>query len=269
MRISDLHERAKKVERTVLALVDSASEREAVKSGAAAATAKFAATARDAATMVESKEVFGVVVGLDAHSGERLRTVLEAIGQRDAPVQLLLVTDVRPAVLRENLRHFVDRRDVRLSLREFGRVALEVSAMVTAPSEMSAHGLLMSSLVPRAPVEIVDIVAGAAAIGDRRSSVAQLARLIEQSTRTVEDRMASVSTLGPKKLLLRMLALHALWRSAELGWSGKRIASAAGFSPPAAMSRPVERAVGVSFARYCRERTVGSEISRLADDLRS
>ena len=88
------------------------------------------------------------------------------------------------------------------------------------------------------------ILASAALVGDRRTSVNELAHSCGLAKRTLEWRLAASGRPTARTVLGWMTALHAVWRMEVLGWSPKRAASEGRFGSSELFAGYVKRHAG-------------------------
>jgi hypothetical protein len=255
------------VGKIVVAFLRSAADRLSAIEAAGASCVQFYPSANEAALALSDSRVAAVILELQDDSGTDLAVIQRAIAQRVLPIPLLIRFDLKRGLIRKMLEHEATAYDVRFSLRGSDVFFACVSDLLASSEPRTARRPIIARLVVRARLPVLDIVVGAAMIGDRRSTVAQLADLCQQAGRTVEERLVDASFMGAKRLLMRMLTLHTLWRVSHLGWTAKRAAAAAGFQSTDVLSRRIERAVGHTLAELCHDRLFGDELAQLADDL--
>ena len=251
----------------LVAFVSSAIDRAAVVQGADELRVHFCGDAHQVAMTVSDHRVVAAVLELQDDSCADLGILARAIGRLAMPIPLLLRFELRNGSVRRMLAHYDESADVRFSLRGFDALSQCVAWLVRSTEDETARSAIVSRLAPVARPAVADIVVGAAIVGERRSTVRQLAGLSHVSSRTVDERMAAAHVMPAKKLLMRMLVLHTQWRVSRLGWTPKRAAAAAGFPSADALARRMERSVGLRLSTFCRERSFGEELDRLAVDL--
>lgn len=182
-----------------------------------------------------------------------LPLIVEMQLSRTAARQLLTIAALEPAP--------------RVVIRGVDRLEVVVEEVLEHGSEPGAHGEIACTLLPLVPSGAIDIVATAAVVGHRRSSVARFARICGLSSRTVEWRLQVARLPVPVKLLGWMLSLHGLWRLDVLGWTAKRVAAAAGFETANVWSNYVERHTGSRPSAHLRDDGFASLLRRCCDVL--
>jgi hypothetical protein len=251
----------------VVALVRSPADQLAACEGAGDSLVQFCSTGELVVVAISDRRVAAVAVELDDDSSADLAMIQRALARRVPAVPLLIRFDLRRGLIRTLLEHDVSSVDIRFSLRGHDDLAHCVRRLVDSSDGRTAHQLIISRVVNHVRVPLLDVVTCATIVGGQRSTVQQLADLCRVSARTVEERLADAGTMGAKRLLMRMLALHTHWRVSRSSWTTKRAASAAGFGSSRILSRRIERTTGLSLAKLFATRSFEDELDRFGAEL--
>lgn len=227
----------------IAACISSADERAAVVHGAGAEHVQFFVDVRRLAEAVQHRSVVAVVLEPQGESDADIRGLASALDARESAIPVLLRFAPRITTIRQLLVYSRLMRDMRLSLRGFDELSPCVSNL-TSSSDRSAREAIVGRVGSLVTRDVRHIVVCAAICSERGCTVSELAGLCGMSTRTVEERLALSRVMGAKRLLMRMLVLHTLWRESVLGWSAKRAAVAAGFASADALARRIQRVTG-------------------------
>jgi hypothetical protein len=251
----------------IVALVRTPSERMSLRAAAGDTFIQFCDNADSTVSALSATNVVAVVLEIQGDSGADLDLVQRAIALRVETIPLLIRFDLRRDVIRKVLEYDGSALDTRFSLRGRDVLSQCMARLLASTESDAAHRAIFSRVVGHVRREVLDIVACAAIVGDRRAKVTQLATLCQRSGRNVEERLADVGLMGPKRLLMRVLAIHTHWRVSHLGWSAKRAAAAAAYDGAGALSRCIERTTGLTLVELCRTRSIDDELDRLVLDL--
>jgi len=192
--------------------------------------------------------VAAIVAELTPTSNDVVVRIARAIASSDAPPRLVLLTELSNSTASAVVAIHRWVPDVGVSLRGFDSLGDSVSEILSMDREDQPALEVMARCVSLVTPVGLEILAGAALVARRTRAITSLADVCRLSPRTVEQRLGDAGLMGPKRLLLWLGSLHALWQLERLHWSPKRIAVAAGFRSPQALSNCVERATGLRLA---------------------
>jgi hypothetical protein len=171
--------------------------------------------------------------------GER-EAVASAIAARGPAVRVVCVAGINSAAARWILWAAERLPWADILLAGFDDVAGRLRKLTRDTQAVAAHACILQHLVPMAAPAVVDIIACAAVIGRRRSSVADLATAMGVAQRTLQWRLSTGGCLPARDVLGWITTLHTCWHLHVCGWPAKRVAAEANFQSPEA------------WANYCR-----------------
>lgn len=253
----------------IVAYVTSEDERATVFGAAPDCRVLFCNDIRQVAAAVAATDVRLVILELHGDADADLRAVADAVNRRAFPIPVLFRFALRRTTTRQLVACQSNFLDIRFSLRGFDSLREGVIALLSRVDTSSAREAIVSRVGPVVPTSVLEIVIGAAVVGERRASVGDLASLVAMSVRSVESRLVVSQTMGAKRLLSHMLVLHTCWRVSRLGWTRKRAATAAGFHSPGPLTNWLKRATGMRPSYLLDEHVFGERLEHFISQLRS
>ena len=209
--------------------------------------------------------VAAVVVEIAEDALDLLPGVAHAMDERCSPVIArcpLSRSAIEQVVRLANVFH-----NLELSLSPCDDIDQLCAALVPVSGNRSARVPVLEQIVGVIPPTLVEIVAAASATSERGGSVERLAAACGVSVRSLEVRLATAGNMPPKRLLMRMLALHAAWRLGYCGWPLKRIAFNAGFESPRCLAERIERATGLTIREFRQSTTFHQLVDQFRGDV--
>lgn len=194
--------------------------------------------------------VDGVILELCDETESELEVISRSIEQRANPVPVIVRFELADAAVELLLRAVTRLPDLRLSLRGFDLLQRAPSEVSSLAGRHQARRAIIARIARAIPGSAKRIVIGAAIVGERTTSVRELALLCGMSRRSVELQLQTASVAPAKKVLMCMLALHVAWDGRSLGWSAKRAAAQAEVPSTRALSARIERAIGVPLMEW-------------------
>lgn len=212
----------------------------------------FAASNAEAAAALKRTDAIGSVWELSDRmpDGSNLPVTVR---HSDNELPFLVHAQLKRSVVRDLVSLSRSVSALQISLCGFDDLVEEARRVIDGRREPSPDQAILKSVAAHAD-GVLDIVATAAIVGRRRTSVRELADVLRLRPRTIEWRLKSVGMMSPERLLGRMLSLHVLWRMQKLEWPLKRIAAAAGFSGPPAISNYILGHIGLRPTRAAADR---------------
>ena len=249
---------------TLLAWVSSVPDRADIVLGAQGRTRVIWCDSASAiARGLRGPGVTGVIVELSPDASTDLESVVAAIEQRTVAIPLLLRADVRPRVAAQVLTAWDRLVDLRSSLRGADEITDGVRTLERRAPRQEARFRIAARVCARVPLELWDVVMGAAALAAEHVTVEDLARLLEQSVRTVEKRLEAARVLTPKHLLSWMTTLYAVFRVETLQMTARRAAEVGGSPSADGLSKHVLRTTGARLATLSVESSFEAVLARL------
>jgi len=129
------------------------------------------------------------------------------------------------------------------------------------------HLQIASRVMSAVPSAVIDIAVAAVFVGERRSTIGDLARACHLSTRTIEQRLSAAGLPSPKRLLLANLYLHTLWGVRCLGFSSKQAAALSDYQSPQELGAVLRRSHHRSVLRLMRHFNFSSELDAFVQSL--
>lgn len=204
----------------------------------------FCESPRELTAIALNKPVSVIVIDADA----LMRASIEPediVGRCAATAPTVLRTMLTSALLSRIRQFAAVAPDVTVSITHRESLVALLRNAADAGAAPSAQLMLASRLSSLRSDAASTILASAALLGNRRTSVNELARLCGLATRTLEWRLAASARPTARTVLGWMTVLHAVWRMEILGWSPKRAASEGGFASGELFAAYVKRHTGV------------------------
>ncbi len=250
----------------IIACVGTPAERHAIVSGAGPLRVQFCSGLRE---MYRAPTAVGgriMVVEILAEVDQETRRFVNAVLSRHW-LDRILVRFATP----HGLAAFFAEPDaygaMAISLSGFDSLEDDIARLRSAAGPVSPRTTIVSSAAQAASPAVRDIVLTCLVMGERRTSVAEVAARCARSGRRMAEVLVASGTPGAKQLLMWSLATNTQWRVAQLGWTGKRAAIEAGFPSSDVLSKRIKRAIGSRLADACRSETFETTLGRLVQSL--
>ena len=155
----------------------------------------------------------------------------------------LLRGDLTPSVSRTIVQLSRWNTDAAISLRHVDDLAADLVHLLRHADASDPSLRMLRAALPVASAETLPVLVGVTALGQRRTTLPELARHCGLSPRALEYRLQRAALPHASVLLGWCVSLHTLWRMEALGWSLKRCATTAGMSEAAGLSEYINRHV--------------------------
>lgn len=212
------------------------------------ARVRFCTHADELVEAIRTQPASAVLVEWTPETAFRLRAIVDAIRSAATPIPILIRCSMSRQVALDILSVSPLVLDLRISLRGYDDVSVCAAQLLLRHDALSARSHLVARVTEVSPPLAVAVIATAAIVGERCSTVRCLADVCHMPVRSLEHRLSEAGVVPAKRVLLWMVALHAAWRRERLCWSSKRTSAAAGCRASRELTARVRRVLGVSVA---------------------
>lgn len=181
-----------------------------------------------------------VVLDGTMFSTTAIQRIVEVAVARDLPLVLMVHLSMQTA--QQLLLCAAAGASLSVVLKGFDDLPRCVAGVLASHRPLDAVSALAHRFPGDCSAQTRLLVAEAAVLGRRKSTVVEWAAVRGESVRSVERRLAEQVLPTAKHILNRILLLHTIWRISVLNWPPKAAAAAAGAATTRDLFRPLRRA---------------------------